>query len=253
MAHGHRYSTWEFGQSFVKKRDGTYEPFDPQKLRHGLAKALAVSDSDPRLDPLLAQIETVVAGADEQRKEPLSTTEIGRRALDGLLEIDPSQISHLRFATVFLKDSQFDRVNGLLDEVARLREKSGPPLFVRKNSVPSDGLWHVEPFDRSKLREAMSRALNKRPAASEAGTRIEELVERVHATALQRAQPDPKTAGQRVVDSAVIGDAALEALAGVDRLAFARFASVYREYKDVETFLDAMVDEFKNGKPEDRS
>jgi transcriptional repressor NrdR len=84
-----------------------------------------------------------------------------------------------------------------------------------------------EPFDEPKLRAGMEKALQKRPVARE---QIDEAVSRiVHAV---------RSLGDREVSSRAIGELVIEELRHLDEVAYVRFASVYRQFQDVEAFHD---------------
>lgn len=84
-----------------------------------------------------------------------------------------------------------------------------------------------QPFDESKLRSSMVRALEKRPVPSAA---FEKSVGRlIHKL---------RTMGEREVPSLVIGELVMEELRGLDEVAYVRFASVYRRFQDVTEFQD---------------
>lgn len=84
-----------------------------------------------------------------------------------------------------------------------------------------------QPFDESKLRNSMVRALEKRPVSADA---FEQAVGRlVHKL---------RTMGEREVASRLIGDLVMEELRELDEVAFVRFASVYRSFQDVTEFQD---------------
>ena len=82
-----------------------------------------------------------------------------------------------------------------------------------------------QPFDESKLRSSMTRALEKRPVPSDA---LEESVERL----IHRL----RTMGEREVPSRLVGDLVMEELRALDEIAYVRFASVYRRFQDVTEF-----------------
>ena len=84
-----------------------------------------------------------------------------------------------------------------------------------------------EPFRREKLDSGVSKACEKRPISRE---EIEALIDRVE-TAVQ-------TMGQSEVESREVGEIVMEELRGLDQIAYVRFASVYREFRDVRHFLD---------------
>jgi transcriptional repressor NrdR len=90
------------------------------------------------------------------------------------------------------------------------------------------------PFDRDKLARSVRIALRKRPVEDE---RIERIVNGIVRQLEAGGEPD--------VASHAIGELVMETLKAVDAVAYVRFASVYRDFreaKDFETFLDDMVD-----------
>lgn len=83
------------------------------------------------------------------------------------------------------------------------------------------------PFDREKILKGLLKACEKRPVPTE---RLEEIARSVEAEARERFD--------REVDSKVLGDLVVEQMKNVDQVAYIRFASVYREFKDVTDFVD---------------
>ena len=85
-----------------------------------------------------------------------------------------------------------------------------------------------EPFDRDKIEKGIERALQKRPVSR---MQIESLVNDIEdKTAIQ-------SKGSREIDSKVIGDLILEQLGALDRVAYIRFASVYRHFENLDEFI----------------
>lgn len=84
-----------------------------------------------------------------------------------------------------------------------------------------------EPFDETKLRAGMVRALERRPVSSEA---IEAAIGKV----IHQLQ----TMGERELPSRLVGELVMEELRGLDEVAYVRFASVYRSFQDVTEFQD---------------
>ena len=81
------------------------------------------------------------------------------------------------------------------------------------------------PFDESKLRGGMVKALEKRPVSREA---IDESVSRIcHKL---------RSLGEREVPARTIGEMVMEELHHLDEVAYVRFASVYRSFQDVDAF-----------------
>ncbi len=86
-----------------------------------------------------------------------------------------------------------------------------------------------EPFSRSKLLNGMIRSCEKRPIAVE---RLERAADEIE-MALNHLN-------QKEVSSAYIGDLVMSQLKKIDKVAYVRFASVYREFEDVEKFYDEL-------------
>lgn len=81
------------------------------------------------------------------------------------------------------------------------------------------------PFDETKLRAGVLKALEKRPVATDAvDALVGELVERL------------RLSGEREVSSQQLGEMVMAALSELDQVAYVRFASVYRSFQDVDAF-----------------
>ena len=104
------------------------------------------------------------------------------------------------------------------------------PLMVIKKD------HSIEPFDREKLVDRLCRATVKRPVTLEA---IENIVEEIAG--------ELKNSLQREVTSDKIGEVALLKLKELDDVAYIRFASVYREFNDVDSFMK-IISELKDSK-----
>lgn len=104
-----------------------------------------------------------------------------------------------------------------------------PLMVIKKDHT-------IEPFDREKLVERICRATVKRPVQLET---IENIVEDIAA--------ELKNSLQREVTSDKIGEVALRKLKEIDDVAYIRFASVYREFDDVDSFMK-IISELKDGK-----
>jgi transcriptional repressor NrdR len=85
-----------------------------------------------------------------------------------------------------------------------------------------------EPFDRAKIERGVARALEKRPV-SQMG--IESLVNEIEDQAAILGKVNHE------IDAAAIGDLVLEKLAALDKVAYIRFASVYRHFENLDEFL----------------
>jgi transcriptional repressor NrdR len=82
-----------------------------------------------------------------------------------------------------------------------------------------------EPFDRDKLLRSMQIALRKRPVDAE---RLERVVNGI----VRRLE----SAGESEIPSPLIGQMVMDALAGLDQVAYVRFASVYRNFREAKDF-----------------
>jgi transcriptional repressor NrdR len=92
--------------------------------------------------------------------------------------------------------------------------------------VKKDG--RREPFDRMKLERGLVRALEKRPVSQ---MQIENIVNEVEDEAAILSK------GSREIISSAIGDQVLRRLGDLDKVAYIRFASVYRHFEDLEEFI----------------
>ena len=97
------------------------------------------------------------------------------------------------------------------------------PILV----VKRDG--RREPFDSEKIRGGIRKACEKRPISSEAQDRVVEDVVREVFNTLQAE-----------ISTGEIGELVMKKLKAVDEVAYVRFASVYREFKDTQTFLEEL-------------
>ena len=96
------------------------------------------------------------------------------------------------------------------------------PMVVKK-----DGRREV--FDRHKLRAGLVRACEKTPVSMD---EIDKTVESIEAKIVELCVKE--------IPSRQIGDFLMEALKGLDKVAYIRFASVYREFTDISQFVDTL-------------
>ena len=94
------------------------------------------------------------------------------------------------------------------------------PVFIVKKDK------RREPFDSAKVRSGILKACEKRPVPIE---EIEKLVNRVETTVCRQMEQE--------VTSDQIGLLIMEGLKSLDEVAYIRFASVYRQFKDVQSFM----------------
>lgn len=104
------------------------------------------------------------------------------------------------------------------------------PMVVKK-----DG--RREPFDRMKILSGIQKACEKRPIPQE---KIEGVVDRVE-RGLQEL-------GEKEIPSSVIGERIMRELHALDHVAYVRFASVYREFKDLNQFMNELKGLLKDPK-----
>ncbi|MGZ6132381.1 MAG: transcriptional regulator NrdR [Myxococcaceae bacterium] len=96
------------------------------------------------------------------------------------------------------------------------------PLVVKK-----DG--RREPYDREKLIAGLQKAVEKRPVSME---QLELLVAEVESRIVER--------GEKEVPSSLLGEEVMRRLRALDQVAYVRFASVYRSFRDIEEFMDEL-------------
>ena len=84
-------------------------------------------------------------------------------------------------------------------------------------------------YDRAKVEGGVFRACHKRPVSA---TQIEAMIDDVESSIFSKEE--------REISSRQIGEMVMEKLKDLDSVAYVRFASVYREFKDVNTFMDEL-------------
>jgi transcriptional repressor NrdR len=95
--------------------------------------------------------------------------------------------------------------------------------LVMPRVVKRDG--SREPFNEDKLRSGMLKALEKRPVGTDA---IEQHVSRI--------QSSLRATGEREISTELLGNLIMDALKELDKVAYVRFASVYRSFEDIREF-----------------
>jgi len=96
------------------------------------------------------------------------------------------------------------------------------PVVVKK-----DG--RRESFDRTKILSGMKKACEKRPIST---ATIEAVTDRIE----KRIQE----MGESEIESRIVGEEVMKELHQLDQVAYVRFASVYREFKDIDQFMDEL-------------
>ena len=97
-----------------------------------------------------------------------------------------------------------------------------PLIIIKKDK-------NRETYDRSKIEAGVLRACHKRPVSAQ---QITELVDEV--------ENEVTNMEEKEIESRVIGELLMNKLKDLDPVAYVRFASVYREFKDVNTFMDEL-------------
>lgn len=86
-----------------------------------------------------------------------------------------------------------------------------------------------EQYERRKIQDGITRACYKRPVSVE---KIESIIDEIETEVFNREEKE--------VPSSLIGEIVMDKLKDLDAVAYVRFASVYREFKDVDTFMDEL-------------
>lgn len=97
-----------------------------------------------------------------------------------------------------------------------------PLIIIKKDN-------NREQYERGKIETGVLRACYKRPVSAED---IQKIVNKIETKVFSLEEKE--------IQSSVIGEIVMEELKGLDEVAYVRFASVYREFKDVNTFMDEL-------------
>ncbi len=97
-----------------------------------------------------------------------------------------------------------------------------PLIIIKKDKTR-------ETYDRSKIESGVIKSCHKRPISIE---EIENCVDRIETQIFNLEHKE--------IDSSVIGEIVMDELKNLDEVAYVRFASVYREFKDVNIFMDEL-------------
>lgn len=100
--------------------------------------------------------------------------------------------------------------------------ESIPLVVIKKDN-------NREPYDRAKIESGVFRSCHKRPISVDQITKV---VDEVETIIFSREDKE--------VPSYIIGEIVMDKLKNLDPVAYVRFASVYREFKDVNTFMDEL-------------
>jgi len=105
------------------------------------------------------------------------------------------------------------------------------PILVKKNGSRTE-------FASAKLRSSLMLALRKRPVPAEA---IDKALATIEETLL--------TSGRREVETGFVGELVMQELKRLDKIAYIRFASVYKNFEDLAEFQDAIAEVGQERKP----
>jgi transcriptional repressor NrdR len=142
------------------------------------------------------------------------------------------------FCTDFDNKVVDSRLSGESDVIRRRRECLGCgrrfttyervedilPMVIKKDD-------RREPFDRNKVLSGIQTACQKRPVPVAV---MEEIVERIEKSVQDK--------GDKEINSSTIGETVMLELNDLDEVAYVRFASVYRSFKDINEFMDELKD-----------
>jgi len=95
------------------------------------------------------------------------------------------------------------------------------------------------PYDRLKIQGGLEKACYKRPVSAEL---MQQIVDEVEEEIFRR--------DEREIDAIAIGRAVAERLKGIDQVAYVRFASVYKQFRDLDDMLDEVRELLESAQPE---
>jgi transcriptional repressor NrdR len=104
------------------------------------------------------------------------------------------------------------------------RLEEGLPLVIKKDD-------RREVFDRMKILNGLKKACEKRPISI---TNLEKIVSRIEYNLLEK--------GEHEISASEIGEMVMEELRKLDEVAYVRFASVYRQFRDINEFMSELKD-----------
>jgi transcriptional repressor NrdR len=104
------------------------------------------------------------------------------------------------------------------------RIEEGLPLVIKKDD-------RREVFDRMKILNGLKKACEKRPISI---TNLEKIVSRIEYNLLEK--------GDHEINASEIGEMVMEELRKLDEVAYVRFASVYRQFRDINEFMSELKD-----------
>jgi transcriptional repressor NrdR len=140
--------------------------------------------------------------------------------------------------------------NNIEDKVIDSRQsKDGDVIRRRRECLKCEGrftsyeriediLPHVikkddrrEPFDRKKIHQGLEKACEKRPISVE-----------IRENLVRKIEKNIQALGEKEISSSIIGEQIMDGLQEIDEVAYVRFASVYRQFKDIKEFIQEIKD-----------
>jgi transcriptional repressor NrdR len=209
LACGNRFTTYEQVETpgpVVIKVDGRRENFDSHKITVSLGMALKRRPvSKDRLQAVVTDLTTRIKN---EFPGEITTFQIGELVLGELFKLD--EVAYVRYASVHKQFNDKDEF------ISALKALPGSLQVVKANG-------RYEPFKRDKLISSMMIALRKRPASRR---KIEKVAEEIIESFTERSE----------INSSEIGNLVMKRLREIDEVAYIRYASVYRKFRDAAEF-----------------
>jgi transcriptional repressor NrdR len=209
LACGNRFTTYEQVETpgpAVLKADGHRESFNAEKLTNSLQMALKKRPvSHDRLQAVVTDLSIRIKN---DFPSEITTTQISDLVLNELLKLD--EVAYVRYAShrrTFVDKDEFITALRALPSSLQVVKTSG----------------RYEPFKRDKLLSSMIIALRKRPVSRR---KIEKVAEEIIESFTERSE----------VSSSEIGIMVMKRLREIDEVAYIRYASVYRKFRDAAEF-----------------
>ncbi len=223
LACGNRFTTYEQVETpspTVIKADGRREPFMIEKIAGSIDMAL--KNRPVSRERIQTVISDLTARIKNEYSGGINSGQIGELVQKELLKLD--EVSYVRYAAAHQRFSDKDEF------ITSLKALPGSLQVIKANG-------RYEPFKREKLISSISIALRKRPVSQR---KIESLAEEIIESLAKR----------REVSSSELGTLIMKRLREIDEVAYIRFASVYRKFKDVSEFtreVESLSEEEKLG------
>lgn len=126
-----RFTTFEIAElvyPHIVKHDGTREPFNEDKLRHGMLRALEKRPVD--IEKIESAIDRIKHRLHVSGEREIRARELGEWVMDELRDLD--EVAYIRFASVYRR---FQDINAFREEIERLQRETTPELKKRQISL----------------------------------------------------------------------------------------------------------------------